>query len=145
MPRGQVGLGVTASLSSDGTVGLIQSLQMPEWATEPIDFTNLDDTEWQWLQTSMVASPGTATFTSFFDPTGGEPTRDIVQTLTISIPIFDPSTGNMGGTPATLIGSGWVSTIEWPNAAVNDAMMLTMTFQFDGGTTKPNATPGSLT
>ena len=57
----------------------------------------------------------------------------IIQVATFTFPI--QLAGNV--TQATLLGSGFISEVAWPNAAIADPMMRSIGFKYDGNGTKP--------
>ncbi len=131
--KGSTGSGVTLSLSIDTTIARIRSVQLPEWLAEAVDFTGLGNTDWMCFVPGNPADPGSFTAELFFDSEIAIPTINLVQVATFTFPI--QTTGNT--TNATLTGTGFVTGLGWPNAAVGGPVLQSGTFKVDGGSAPP--------
>ena len=130
---GITGQGTALSLSVDTTIAEIRSIQLPEWLSEAVDFSGIEDVDWMAWKPSDLADGGEFVAELFMDTTIAPVTLFAIQTATITFPI--QVAGN--ATNATLTGSGWVRSIGFPNAAVNEPMVQAITFKFDGCTVVP--------
>ena len=133
MSLGGVGQGVTLSLSIDAIIGRIRQVQMPAWALDPVDFSSLSEVDWMVFLPGGLADPGLFNADLYFDSTIAIPTLKIIQLATFVFPI--QVAGN--AVQATLVGSGFINEIAWPNAAIADPMMRSISFKYDGNGTKP--------
>lgn len=133
MCKGSVGQGTTLSLSIDSVIGKVRSVQMPEWLAEAVDFSALDNTDWMCFKPGSLADPGTFTAEVYFDSEIDVPTVNLVQVATFTFPI---QTGS-NTTAATLVGSGFITGLAFPNAAIAEPMVQTITFKFDGESVVP--------
>ena len=68
-----------------------------------------------------------------FDPSIDIPTPGTVETLTITFPIGDSA----NTTNATLIGSGFISSVSQPTVDINGLLEMQITFAFDGDSASP--------
>ena len=132
---GGVGQGVTLGLSVNATVARLRNVQMPEWLAERVDFTGLDATSWMAFVPGSPTDPGQFTAEAFFDTELAVPTHRIIQTATFTFPI--QTAGNT--TQATLVGSGFVTGVGYPNAAVAEPMIQTLSFAYEGSVGTPPA------
>lgn len=128
MCKGGTGQGVTLALSIDETIGSVRSLQMPEWVTDAVDFSSLSNTDWMCFLPASLADPGTFTAEIFFDSDLTPPSLRIIQTATITFPI--QTVGNV--VSAILTGSGFITSLGFPNAAIAEPLIQTITFKYDG-------------
>ena len=133
MPLGGVGQGVTLSLTVDNVIARVRSVQMPEWITEAVDFSALDNLDWMTFLPAGLVDPGSFIAELYFDTTIALPTLRVVQDAVFTFPIQE--TGN--ATLATLTGSGFLIGLGWPNAAIAEPMMQSLTFKYDGYGTPP--------
>ena len=133
MPLGGVGQGVTLSLSIDDVIARVRSVQMPEWITEAVDFSALEDLSWMKFLPAGLVDPGSFIAELYFDTTIVLPTLRVVQDAVFTFPIEE--VGN--ATVATLTGSGFLIGIGFPNAAIAEPMMQSLTFKYDGNTVPP--------
>ena len=99
--RGGPGQGTTLGLSVDTTIARIRSLQLPSWATQPVDFTGLSDLDWFAFLAADLQDGGTVVAEMYFDTELALPTLRTIQVATLTLPIQTP--GNT--TPATIVGS----------------------------------------
>ena len=133
MSLGGVGQGVTLSLSVDSVIGRVRSVQMPEWALDPVDFSSLSELDWMVFLPGGLADPGAFQADIYFDSTIAIPTLKIIQVATFVFPV--QVAGN--SVLATLTGSGFITSIPWMNAAIAEPMMRGIGFKYDGNGTKP--------
>lgn len=139
---GATGQGLTGTLSTDGLVGHIRSIQLPDWVGEAIDFTGLDNVDFRCKKPGNIAEPGEVVMEVFLDGTllgSGGPTMFNDQVLTIVFPI----TNKGNAIKATLSGSGFIRQVAFGTGSVNEPMVMTITFAFDGET-GPAVTPESV-
>lgn len=126
-----VGNGCTFALSTDGTVGNIQSMDMPTWSGEDVDVSDLDSSEFMEFLYGGLADGGEASLEVFIDPAGASlPTVGLVQTATIVI--------TDGTTTRTITGSGYVREFGMGNATPGEAIVGPLVFKFDGVGTPPS-------
>ena len=125
--KGSTGLGATLALSVDTTIAKIRNIQLPEFVGEAIDFTGLDAGALQ------ISDPGVCSWEMFYDSDLVLPTLQLVQTCTIQFPI--QTAGNT--TKANLVFSGFITSLGWANANVNEPIMQTCTFKLDGNSQVP--------
>ena len=133
---GGPGQGGVLALSLDTTISRVRSIQLPDWSTEPVDFTGLSDLEWFQFIAATLKNGGLLVAECYFNTEIARPSVRVVQQATYTFPI--QTAGN--GTAGVLVGSGFVTNVGFPNAAVGEPMMETISFQFDGVGTKPSYT-----
>ena len=131
--KGGVGQGLTASLSVDSTISRLRSVQLPEFVMEPVDFSGLSDLTWMCFLPASLTDPGSAVLEMFMNSEIARPTMGTVQVLTITFPI--QTAGNT--TNATLSASGFITNLAYPNAAIAEPLIETVTFKLDGNGTTP--------
>lgn len=127
---GDTGVGMTITLATTGAIGCIQTAQLPDWAMEKLDATCLDSTGFIRYIPGDLTDPGDVTMNAIFNAANDIPEPGTVEDITITFPIGDSA----NSVAATLTGSGFISSVTLPNAAVNELMMLTVVFSFDGDT-----------
>ncbi len=133
MSKGGVGQGTTLGLSIDAIIGRVRTLQMPEWILDAVDFSSLQETDWMVFLPGGLADPGSFIADIYLDTTIVIPTLKVIQLATITFPI--QVAGN--AVQATLIGSGFITGIGWPQASIADPMMRQITFKYDGNGSTP--------
>ena len=127
---GDTGVGMTITLGTTGDVGCVRTATLPEWAMEKIDATCLDSTGFIRYIPGDLTDPGDVTMEAIFAATNNIPEPGTVETITITFPIGDSA----NTVAATLTGTGFISSVQLPTAAVNELMTLNITFSFDGDT-----------
>ena len=127
---GDTGQGTTVDLSITGAIGVCyRSIQLPTWVQEKIDASCLSTIGFMRYIPADVTDPGELTLEAIFDPTDDLPVFGQVEDITITLPV-----GTAGNTAATITGSGFITSDQLPSLALNELMMLTLTFAFDGDT-----------
>lgn len=127
------GQGATAVLSVTGGVGCIRSIQLPEWTQEKIDASCLDTTGFKSYIPGDLTDPGQVQLVAVFDPSLSIPPCGVIEDLTVTFPIGDPT----NTTEATLVGSGFISSVQNPNMTIDGLLELTITFCYDGDSASP--------
>lgn len=127
---GDTGQGGTAVLGTTGAVGSVRSCKLPTWVMESIDASDLSSTGFAKKIPADLTDGGEAVFTVVFDATIAIPTPGTVETLTITLPIGQSANSDAGD----LSGTGFISSVDMPNMAINELMEMTVTFTFDGDT-----------
>ena len=127
---GDTGQGMVVTLATTGAVGCARSIQLPDWVMEKIDASCLDTTGFMRYIPSDLTDPGDVVMETIFAATNDIPEPGTIEDITITFPIGDEA----NTVAATLTGSGFISTTGMPNAAMNELMVLTLTFSFDGDT-----------
>ena len=138
---GGPGQGGVLALTLDSVISRVRSIQLPEWSTEPVDFTGLSDLDWFRFVGATLKDGGLLVAECYMDTEIQRPTIRAVQTATYTFP-FQNAVNDIG---ATLIGSGFVTGVSYPNAAVGEPQMETISFKFDGISVLPAYTVESLT
>jgi hypothetical protein len=124
-----IGNGTTVALSVDGSVAGVQSCEMPNFAGDDVEVTDLDSSQWREFIGNGLSDTGEVAVEIFQDATGSGPSQGIVQTITIV---------NTDGTATrTLTGSGYVREWSMGNASPGEAIVGSMVFKFDGIGTPP--------
>lgn len=131
--RGIVGQGTILTLSVDTIIGSVRNVQMPTWITEAVDFSGLENLDWMCFLPAGLSDPGSFTAEIFLDTTIVIPSIRVVQVATFTFPL----TIGTNTTAATLSGSGFITEIGWPNAAIAEPQMQSVTFKYDGNGTPP--------
>ena len=134
--KGGPGQGATLGLSVDTTLSRLRSIQLPNHSTEPVDFSGLSDTTWFCFLAASLKNGGQFVAEMYMNSEIAIPTVGTVQTATITLPI--QTSGN--GTAWDIEGTGFITDLGLPNAAVGEPLIQTVTFQFDGNTTAPTVT-----
>ena len=131
---GDTGQGATLTMVGLNLVSRVKTMQLPEFTTEKIDATGLGTTGFMQYVSGDVVDPGEISVELIFDPTD-----DITalqggcgESVTITFPMSPCRTGSVSA--ATLIGTGFITNVQFPNLAINELMMVTLTIAFDGGT-----------
>ena len=125
-----VGNGTTFTLVTDGIVTSIGSMDMPNWAGEDVDVTDLDAVDFLQYLYSGLADGGEVSMEIFTDPALADPTIGLVQVGTIVL--------SDGTATKTLSGSGYVRENSLGTASPGEAVSGTLVFKFDGIGTVPN-------
>ena len=131
---GRTGQGVAIVLPG-GAVGRMRSIQLPEWTMERVDATSIENNNgFMNYVSGDLADPGQIVAEVIFDPALATPLMGgCGGTTTVTFPLtLCRETPN--STPATLSGTGFVTVLGFPNMAVNELMILTVTISFDGET-----------
>ena len=131
--KGSTGSGVTLTLSVDATIAKIRNVQLPEWLIQAVDFTGLSNVDWMCSIPGAPKDPGGFSAELFLDTEIALPTVGAIQVATFTIPV--QTAGN--AVPATLSGSGFISGLGFGNAELNQPLLQTMAFRFDGNGTPP--------
>lgn len=134
--KGSTGSGVTLTLSVDTTIAKVRSAQLPDWVIEAVDFTGLSDLNWMCFIPGSPADPGAFSADLFLNTELAIPTLKVVQIATFTFPIQTPS----NAVNATLSGSGFLTSVGWGSAVVNDPMVMPISFKFDGNSQPPSFT-----
>ena len=134
---GGPGQGLTLSLSVDTTISRLRNIQLPEWSTDPVDFTGLSDLDFYKFLAATLVDGGVFTAECYFNTEIARPTPRVVQTATITF----AKQNALSAAAAVLSGSGFVIGVGYPNAAVGEPMIEQITFKFDGIETKPTFVP----
>ena len=139
---GDTGQGGTASLSVSGVIGVCyRSIQLPNWTMEKVDASCISTEGFMRYIPADVIDPGDIQLEAIFDAADQDVSSVIgeVQEITITFPkTIETSTAG-----ATLIGTGFVSANQLPSMALNELMVLSLTFSFDGDE-GPTYTPETL-
>ena len=132
---GDTGQGATLVMTGLSLVSRVKSMQMPEWAMEKLDATGLGTSGFMEYVAGDVIDPGECTVELIFDPLDNIDSimGDCGETCTIELP-----TSLCRETPspnaATLAGTAIITNVQFPNLAINELMIVTLTIAFDGGT-----------
>ena len=127
---GDTGQGATVTFETTAMTGCVRSLALPEWVMEAVDASCLADTGFTKKIPGDLTDAGEAQIVSVFAATEAPPTTGVVEELTITFPIGDPT----NTVAATLVGTGFISTTGLPSMATNELMELNITFTYDGDT-----------
>ena len=125
---GGPGQGLTLALSGDTSLSRLRNIQLPTWATDPVDFTGLSDLDWFRYLAATLVDGGVFTAESYFNTEIPRPTPRLVQTATITFAKQTPDSV----ASAILSGSGFVVEVGYPAVAMGEPMIETVTFKFDG-------------
>lgn len=145
--QGMTGQGTTAVLTAGAIVGCVRSLTLPELTQDKIDASCLDTTGFMKYIPGDLTDPGECQMEIIFDPTfdWSENSADAddvdgiignIDTLTITFPLGDPA----NTAPATLAGSGFITSYSLPDLSTGNLAVVNVTFTFDGET-GPSFTP----
>jgi hypothetical protein len=123
------GTGATLTLAETGSIGVIQSMTLPEFALEALDVSSLASTVWMEMIPSDLADPGEIVATVLFD---GATAVDLTsmgeqELITVTFPKVDPT-----NTAATLTATGFVKGYTLPELN-NEIQTAEVTIQLDGG------------
>lgn len=131
-------------MTNGAIVGCVRSLTLPELTQDKIDASCLDTTGFMKYIPGDLTDPGECQMEIIFDPTfdwsltvGDEVERNDVDgivgnvdTLTITFPLGTPSNTQ----PATLAGSGFITSYSLPDLSTGSLAVVNVTFTFDGET-----------
>lgn len=135
---GDTGQGATIVIidASDSTIepcmGCPRSIQLPELTMEAIDTTCLDDTGFMRRIPADVSDPGVIEATFIYDAAKTGPTQLFVDGQQLLVQINFPLSRSTTTTPATLIATGFVSSLGLPSMETSTLMELTLSIQLDG-------------
>lgn len=123
------GNGATLTFATTGSIGVIQSMTLPEFALDALDVSSLASTDWMEMIPTDLADPGEIVATVLFDGSVSLSldTMGDQELATVTFPLV--TTGN---TAATLAATGFVKAYGLPELN-NELQTLTVTFQLDGG------------
>jgi hypothetical protein len=143
--EGATGQSTTVSFATIGAIACVRSISLPEFSLETIDASCIDtqvnpqqppnnpDTdstpiiaEFTKKIPGQLVDAGEVQITMVYSLTDNPHIPNgLVDTLTITFP-------DAGTTPATLAGTGFVSSCQMPSIEINGLLEQTITFVFDG-------------
>lgn len=115
-------------------MGCPRSIQLPELTMEAIDTTCLDDTGFMRRIPADVSDPGTIEATFVFDAALTGPNSLFADGEQLCITIILPESRDGTTAPATLTGTGFISSLGLPSLETSTLMEISITIQLDGGT-----------
>lgn len=138
--KGRTGQGCTVTLTTTAFNACVRSVTLPNWTQEKIDITCIEDKGYSKFIAGDLTDPGECTVTMLWAPNDdvGDDAADATpgdlvvgqqDTLTITFPSYSDGAG--GG---TLSGTGFISSLDLPDLAVNQLLEYSFTFCFDGFT-----------
>ena len=129
--QGMTGQGTTAVLTTGAIVGCVRSLTLPELTQDKIDASCLDTTGFMKYIAGDLTDPGECQMEIIFDPTFDfTGLVGAVDTLTITFPLGTPTNTQ----PATLSGTGFITSYSLPDLSTGALAVVSVTFGFDGDT-----------
>lgn len=131
---GGPGQGLTLALSVDATLSRLRSIQLPDWVTEPVDFTGLSELDWFNFLAATLQDGGQFTAEFYLNTEIALPTLRTVQEATITFAKQTP--GSASG--AIITGSGFITRLGHPNAVTGEPLIQTLDFKYDGIDTNPS-------
>ena len=134
---GGPGQGLTLSLSGDTTISRVRTVQLPEVATQEVDFTGLDELEWFQFLAATLKDGGALVAEMFMNTEIARPTVRLVQVATVTF--AKQTTGSASG--AQLTGSGFITSLGYPAVAIGEPLLERIVFKFDNIGTKLAYTP----
>lgn len=134
---GGPGQGLTMSLDVDTTLSRLDTIQLPSWSTEAVDFTGLSELDWFQKIGATLQDGGQFRSEHFFNSEINIPTLRIVQVASITFPLQNVASGG----PGFLTGSGFIVELGWPSADTGQPMMQSLAFEYDGVGTPPVWSP----
>lgn len=126
---GGPGQGLTLALDVDTTLSRLDSVQLPSWVTEQVDFTGLSELDWFQFIGATLQNGGEFRSEHFFNTEIAVPTLRVVQVATITFAKQTPANATGG----ILSGTGFLTEVGWPNADTGQPLMQSLAFAFDGG------------
>lgn len=118
--------------SIEPCMGCPRSIQLPELTMEAIDTTCLDDTGFMRRIPADVSDPGVIEATFIYDAAKAGPTQLFVDGQQLLVTITFPQSRSTTIAPATLIATGFVSSLGLPSMETSTLMELTLSIQLDG-------------
>jgi len=118
--------------SIEPCMGCPRSIQLPELTMEAIDTTCLDDTGFMRRIPADVSDPGVIEATFIYDAAKAGPTQLFVDGQQLLVTITFPRSRSTTTAPATLIATGFVSSLGLPSMETSTLMELTLSIQLDG-------------
>ena len=115
-------------------MGCPRSIQLPELTMESIDTTCLDSTGFMRRIPADVADPGTIEATFVFDAALDGPNSLFADGQQLCVTIILPESRGSTTAPATLTGTGFISSLGLPSLETSTLMEISLTIQMDGGT-----------
>ena len=129
-----IGNGTTLVLATDGTVAQVQSLEMPTWAGDDVDVTDLDSTDFMEFIYSQLADGGEFTAEIFMDAVP----QNVSGIGSFGVPQLATITNTDGTLARSIVGSGYVRELNLGNATPGEAILGTLVFKYDGIGTQPS-------
>ena len=125
-----VGNGATLTLSGDTTSYVIVSITPGGQSIEPLDVSHLGSSgDKEYIPGELKETPeGSAEV--LFNADDGLPTVGSTHTITVTFPLVP------GGatTAATLAGTGFITSVEYPELVSDTVQRATINWKLDGGT-----------
>lgn len=141
---GDTGQGALFTMVGLSLVSRVKSIQLPEFTQEKIDATSLNTSGFMQYIAGDVIDPGEMTLELIFDPEDDLTPLTVMggcgEEVEVEFPKSPCRDTTIGVNAATLAGTAIITSVAFPNLAVNELMMVTLTVAFDGGT-GPTYTP----
>lgn len=129
---GQTGQGTTVVFTTNGAVGCVRSVSLPEFSMEVIDASCLADTAFMKKIAGDLVDAGEVQITAVFEENDDWYLPDgVSDTITITLPD--------GG---VFSASGYITSNTLPSAEINTLLEQSITFTPDG-ITGPTFVPGT--
>ena len=135
---GDTGQGATivivdnSDTSIEPCMGCPRSIQWPELTMEGVDTTCLDDTGFMRRIPADVSDPGILEATFIYDAAKDGPTQLFVDGQQLLITITFPMSRSTTTTAASLVATGFVTSLGLPSMETSTLMELTLQIQLDG-------------
>ena len=127
------GEGATFSLSVSNQSANIRSITMPEFTIDAIETTHLGTTNYKTYVPTDLTEPGEIQIEYLFDPVADTLiARGADEVVTITWPV-----SVSGGSAATFVADGFVTSVKLPDFAVGELQVATLTFKLNGEDTEP--------
>lgn len=139
MPQylGDTGQGALFTMTGLNLVSRVKSIKLPEFVQEKLDATSLNTSGFMEYVAGDTIDPGEITLELIFDPLDdiGQPIMGgCGEEVEITFPRSPCRESGVSTNAAQMIGTGFVTNVDWPNLAINELMIATVTIAFDGGT-----------
>jgi len=123
------GNAATLALATTGAIGNIRSIDGVEFDLAKVEDSHLGTTTFKGYIPGDLSEPGELNAEVEFDSQVAIPSRGTVETATVTLP-----TRANESSPATLVGTGFLTKAGFPSLANDELQVVNVTFAFDGKT-----------
>jgi len=123
------GTGATLTLATTGAIGTIKSMKLPEIKVEDIETSGLATTGQKTFIAADLVEVGDLEVEVFFSTTTND-LEDFGTSETVTVTF--PKEVATNAVAPKLVGSGYIKVQKFPDLAVGELQMYTLTIKYDG-------------
>lgn len=140
---GDYGVGATVSFSSTTLTMCIESIELPETTLGRQEVQCISNTTGlKQYVVEELAEISDVTINVIWETVHAAIPLGNVETMTITFPLRSGPSGTEA-TAATLVGSGYISSVKYPNLSTSEIQKGSIKFSFDNGATPLTYTPAT--